>query len=80
MGERMTPARVLAAAGLALVFLTSASVALAAGRVALLVGNSTYAHIERLPNPENDAADMAAALRRLGFDVTTAQDAETAPP
>ena len=28
----------------------------AAGRVALVVGNSTYAHIGRLPNPENDAA------------------------
>ena len=78
MGERMTPARVLAAAVLALVFLTSASVALAAGRVALVVGNSTYSHIARLPNPENDAADMAAALRRLGFDVTTAQDADRA--
>ena len=78
MGERMTPARVLAAAGLALVFLTSASVALAAGRVALVVGNSTYSHIARLPNPENDAADMAAALRRLGFEVTTAQDADRA--
>ena len=78
MGERMTPARVLAAAGLALVFLTSASVALAAGRVALVVGNSTYSHIARLPNPENDAADMAAALQRLGFDVTTAQDADRA--
>ena len=76
MGERMTPARVLAAAGMALVFLTSASVALAAGRVALVVGNSTYSHIARLPNPENDAADMAAALRRLGFEVTTAQDAD----
>ena len=74
MGERMTPARVLAAAGLALVFLTSASVALAAGRVALVVGNSTYSHIARLPNPENDAADMAAALRRLGFEVTTELD------
>ena len=78
MGERMTPARVLAAAGLALVFLTSASVALAAGRVALVVGNSTYSHIARLPNPENDAADMAAALQRLGFEVTTAQDADRA--
>ena len=74
----MTPARVLAAAVLALVFLTSASVALAAGRVALVVGNSTYSHIARLPNPENDAADMASALRRLGFDVTTAQDADRA--
>ena len=60
----MTPARVLAAAGLALVLLASASVALAAGRVALVVGN--------------DAADMASALRRLGFDVTTAQDADRA--
>ena len=70
----MTPARVLAAAGLTLIFLTSASVALAAGRVALVVGNSTYSHIARLLNPENDAADM----RRLGFDVTTAQDADRA--
>ena len=72
----MTLARVLAAAGLALVLLASASVALAAGRVALVVGNSTYSHIARLPNPENDAADMAAALQRLGFEVTTAQDAD----
>ena len=48
----------------------------AAGRVALVVGNSTYAHIVRLPNPENDAADMAAALGRLGFDVTTVRDAD----
>ena len=72
----MTPARVLAV--LALVLLASASVALAAGRVALVVGNSTYAHIARLPNPENDAADMAAVLQRLGFDVTTAQDANRA--
>ena len=52
--------------------------ALAAGRVALVVGNSTYSHIARLPNPENDAADMAAALQRLGFEVTTAQDADRA--
>ena len=76
----MTPARVLAVAVLALVLLASASVALAAGRVALVVGNSTYthAHIARLPNPENDAADIAAALQRLGFDVTTVQDADRA--
>ena len=72
----MTLARVLAAAGLALVLLASASVALAAGRVALVVGNSTYSHIARLPNPENAAADIAAALQRLGFEVTTAQDAD----
>ena len=44
---------------LALVVFASASVALADGRVALVVGNSTYAHIGRLPNPENDAVDVA---------------------
>ena len=66
----------LVAALLALIVFASASVALADGRVALVVGNSTYAHIGRLPNPENDAADMAAALRRLGFDVTTELDAD----
>ena len=46
------------------------------GRVALVVGNSTYAHIGRLPNPENDAADISSALRRLGFEVTTELDAD----
>ena len=47
----------------------------AAGRVALVVGNSDYAHIGRLPNPVNDAADVGAALRRLGFEVTVAENA-----
>ena len=61
---------------LAFALLFAASVAHAAGRVALVVGNSTYAHIGRLPNPGNDAADMAAALRRLGFEVTTTLDAD----
>ena len=61
---------------LAFALLFAASVAHAAGRVALVVGNSTYAHIGRLPNPGNAAADMAAALRRLGFEVTTTLDAD----
>ena len=56
----------------------SAPAALADGRVALVYGNSTYAHIGRLPNPENDAVDMAAALQQLGFDVTTELDADPA--
>ena len=50
--------------------------ALAAGRVALVVGNGTYAAIGALPNPGNDAADMTSALGRLGFDVTTVHDAD----
>ncbi len=36
-------------------------------RVALVIGNSNYAHAERLANPANDARAVAASLRRLGF-------------
>lgn len=38
-------------------------------RVALVVGNSAYRHASRLPNPRNDAVDMGAVLRRLGFEL-----------
>ena len=61
---------------LAFVVVAVPSVALADGRVALVMGNSTYAHIGRLPNPDNDARDMSAALRRVGFEVTTELDAD----
>ena len=61
---------------LVVVLMVSASAVFAAGRVALVVGNSTYVHIGRLPNPGNDAADMTAALRRLGFAVTSVRDAD----
>jgi len=45
-------------------------VEIAAGkRVALVVGNSGYAHEAALPNPRNDASDIADVLRRLGFSV-----------
>jgi len=37
-------------------------------RVALVIGNSSY-EAGPLKNPVNDAADMAQALRELGFDV-----------
>jgi len=43
-------------------------------RVALVIGNSTYEFASRLPNPENDARDMAALLEGIGFDVTLALD------
>jgi len=39
-------------------------------RVALVIGNSAYRNVPELPNPANDASDVAAALRRLGFAVT----------
>ena len=57
-------------AGLAIFFVfLGLSHAIAAKRVALVIGNSSYQHVTRLPNPANDATDIAAALKRLGFDV-----------
>lgn len=42
---------------------------LAADRVALVIGNGAYAPAPTLSNPPNDARDVAAALRAIGFDV-----------
>ena len=72
----MRAVRSLVVAVLAFVVFAAPSVVLADGRVALVVGNSTYAHIGRLSNPDNDARDMSAALRRLGFEVTTELNAD----
>jgi tetratricopeptide (TPR) repeat protein len=36
-------------------------------RVALVIGNSAYAHAARLPNPQADADALAHALARAGF-------------
>ena len=43
--------------------------AVAGKRIALVVGNSGYAHVTNLDNPTNDAQDVAAALQELGFEV-----------
>jgi tetratricopeptide (TPR) repeat protein len=43
-------------------------------RVALVIGNSKYQHAVQLPNPSNDAADIAQALRKLRFDVIEGRD------
>src|SRR6187399_1774494 len=43
-------------------------------RVALVIGNSAYQHTAVLKNPSNDATDMAATLRQLGFDVIDGND------
>jgi hypothetical protein len=43
-------------------------------RVALVIGNGAYAHAAKLQNPANDATDIAAALRKLGFDVVEGRD------
>lgn len=43
-------------------------------RVALVVGNSAYVHANPLPNPVNDASDMAKALTEVGFEVILGLD------
>ena len=45
-------------------------------RVALVLGNARYAPPATLPNPVNDARDMAQALRTAGFDVVLETDAD----
>ncbi len=43
-------------------------------RIALVIGNSAYQNTPDLKNPKNDAIDVAAALRRLGFEVFEGRD------
>jgi tetratricopeptide (TPR) repeat protein len=43
-------------------------------RVALVIGNGGYQHVARLPNPSNDAGDIAGVLRRIGFEVVEGRD------
>ena len=50
----------------------------AQGRVALVIGNSAYRHAAPLANPKNDAADVAAALRKLNFRVIEGVDLDKA--
>jgi uncharacterized caspase-like protein len=44
-------------------------------RVALVIGNGAYQNTAALPNPANDAEDMAAALRAVGFEVIVEKNA-----
>ena len=64
------------AAAVAAVLLSALPVAAqAAGRVALVIGNSAYHDPDaRLRNPGNDADGMAAALGRLDFEVVLGKD------
>lgn len=46
----------------------------AEGRVALVIGNSDYQHVDRLPNPVNDAEAIRDTFARLDFQVTLKTD------
>lgn len=67
--------RFIAVSALALaVLVTTFSPASAEKRVALVIGNAAYQHVPPLANPSNDATDMAAKLRGLGFVVIEGTD------
>ena len=56
----------------------AAAPAIADKRVALVIGNSAYRNTPRLPNPANDAQDVAAALTRSGFETMLRVDLDKA--
>lgn len=62
---------------LIILLLTLAATVLPASaqRVALVIGNGTYAAVPRLANPGADAAAVAGALRSAGFSVELVRDA-----
>ena len=43
-------------------------------RVALVIGNSSYKHVSKLPNPSRDASAISAMLKKAGFDVVESRD------
>ncbi|MBM3856117.1 MAG: caspase family protein [Verrucomicrobia bacterium] len=45
-------------------------------RVALVIGNASYARLGVLRNPLNDARAVSASLRRVGFDVATVENGD----
>jgi hypothetical protein len=47
-----------------------------AKRIALVIGNGAYTKAPPLKNPPNDARDVAATLKQLGFTVASAIDAD----
>ena len=69
------PVAAIVAIGLAVV-LALGRPAAAEQRVALVIGNASYATVPALSNPANDAALMASTLGDVGFDVVTARDAD----
>lgn len=47
-------------------------------RVALVIGNAAYKNAPTLQNPKNDAADVADALKHLGFETIVGLDLDKA--
>lgn len=66
---------ILAIAAIVL-FCTPHNAALAAKRIALVIGNNAYSEVPRLEKAAGDARAIAAALQGLDFDVMTVIDAD----
>ena len=67
--------RLLAGAAFILIGCTATAMpALAERRVALVIGNSAYRNTVQLPNPRNDATDVARMLKGAGFEVVEGTD------
>ncbi|WP_319237394.1 caspase family protein [uncultured Propionivibrio sp.] len=64
------------AVGLALAAHPLVSTAASEMRLALVIGNASYAYVPRLQNSTNDAKGIAATLRSLGFKVVEVIDGD----
>ncbi|MDT3380418.1 caspase family protein [Labrys neptuniae] len=72
---RFSPRPMLAGLAFVLVGCTALSApAWADKRIALVIGNSAYRNTVPLPNPRNDATDVAKALKAVGFTVVEGYD------
>ena len=69
-------AQLIAATFAAILLVVSCPSAQAGGRIALVIGMNGYRHAPTLKNPANDARDVTAALRELGFEVVHSADAD----
>ncbi len=76
LGEQ--PMKRLIAAMLVVAALAAATMADAAGRVALVIGNGAYEATPELANPVGDATAIAASLEALNFKVFLVTDADFA--
>lgn len=76
-GWNLAPIWAIAASLVLGAYLTSpvnAALGTSERRVALVIGNGAYTHTSPLENPRNDAQDMAASLKTLGFEVVLGID------
>lgn len=69
--------RLLALLGLFIAVLSAGHGIAAERRVAMVVGNADYQRAGKLRNPLNDATDISASLRSLGFEVISATDRDS---